>query len=289
MIPATPRWRGEQVSHWGGPCPRPLNCCKGLHTPVQRANNQKHWGSLPAPCEQRPHPARVDDAFRNGTLASPQDRWLAAELSRISPAAAVAVKERDRFTTRVVEDALAGGITQFLDLGCGLADSSAAYSALAGTRSAGGTLSLVLVDNDAEVLDRNRAWLDRSPRRDHLSAHAVRGNCFAVATMLNDLGNAGILDLDRPVCDLLTDRPDPAAPASPRRHVPHPPLVLCTVESDPSCLRSSRPANRPLPPRDRRRRAVNSAPRCAASCGVRAARNQESRRLSAGPWEDPAA
>ncbi|HET6288791.1 MAG TPA: SAM-dependent methyltransferase [Amycolatopsis sp.] len=205
MIPAAGPWRDRQVPHWGGPCPRPVGCCKGLHTPVQRADNQDHWASLPAWCGQRPHPARVDDALRHGTLASPRDHRLAAELLRISPAAAVAVKERDSFTTRVVEDALAEGITQFLDLGCGFADGSATYSALAGTRSADCTPSLVLVDHDAEVHDHNRAWLGRSPRRDHVSAHAVRGNCFAVAPMLNDLSQTRLLDLDRPVCVLLVD------------------------------------------------------------------------------------
>ncbi|MFK0249609.1 SAM-dependent methyltransferase [Amycolatopsis azurea] len=205
MIPATPRWRDGEVPHWGEPCPRPVGCCKGLHTPVHRANNQTLWSSLPAPCGQRPHPARVDDALRGGTFASPRDRRLAAELLRISPAAAEAVKERDSFTARVVEDALAEGITQFLDLGCGFADGSATYRALAGTRATGSTPRLVLVDNDTEVHEHNHAWLDHSPGRDHLSAHAVRGNCFAVDTMLTDLSNADILDLDRPVCVLAVD------------------------------------------------------------------------------------
>ncbi|KFZ80797.1 hypothetical protein ED92_10685 [Amycolatopsis sp. MJM2582] len=205
MIPAVPQWRDGQVPHWGEPCPRAVKCCKGLHTPFHRANNQKLWGSLPAPCGQRPHPARVDDALRGGTLASPRDRLLAAELLRISPAAAVAVKERDSFAARVVENALAEGITQFLDMGCGFADGSATYRALTDASAAGSTPRLVLVDHDTDVHNHNHAWLDRSPHRDHLSAHAVRGNCFAVDTMLKDLSSAQILDQDRPVCVLLVD------------------------------------------------------------------------------------
>ncbi|WP_410585393.1 SAM-dependent methyltransferase [Amycolatopsis sp. lyj-108] len=205
MIPTAGPRRDAQAPYWGDPCPRPLGCCKGLHTPVRRSCNQKYWSDLPARCGQRPHPSRVDDALRNGTLASPKDRQLARELMRISPAAAAELKERDIFTTRVVEDALTEGITQFLDLGCGFISSSASYTALAGTRGASSRPSLVLVDNDAEVHDHNRAWLGRATHLDRPSATAVRGNGFAVDTMLNDLRKAQLLDLDRPVCVLLVN------------------------------------------------------------------------------------
>ncbi|MFI7121915.1 SAM-dependent methyltransferase [Amycolatopsis sp. NPDC049868] len=205
MIPATGPRRNAQVPYWGDTCPRPLGCCKGLHTPGHRAYYQKYWGYVPARCGQRPHPARVDDALRNGTLASPKDRQLARELMHISPAAAVAIKERDSFTTRVVEDALAEGITQFLDLGRGFISHSASYAALAGARGAGGTPSLVLVDNDANVHDHNRGCLGQATHLERPFATAVRGNAFAVDTMLNDLRDTQLVDLDRPVCVLLVD------------------------------------------------------------------------------------
>ncbi|WP_410659542.1 SAM-dependent methyltransferase [Amycolatopsis sp. lyj-112] len=198
-------WRDERGPFWGGPCPALFGCCLSFHTSAKRVDYQRYWTALPTPCSKRPHPALVDNVLRNGDQATPNDRRLADELTHISLAAPAAVRERDQFTARVVDHAVAEGITQFLDLGSGLACTNAAYAALTDTPSSAGTApSIVFVDNDKRVHDFNRAWLRRSPHRD-LRATAVRGNCFAIPWMLRRLRRAKLLDLDRPVCVLMVD------------------------------------------------------------------------------------
>lgn len=199
-------WREGRGPYWGGPCPAARGCCLSYHTPARRAEHQTLWEALPNPCSMRPHPALVDNVLRNGDHGTPNDRRLADELVHISLAAPAAVRDRDQFTARVVDRALAEGITQFLDLGSGLACTNAAYAALTDTPArAEAAPSIVFVDNDQRVHEFNRTWLRRSQHRDRLQATAVRGNCFAIPKMLRRLRRAKLLDFDRPVCVLMVD------------------------------------------------------------------------------------
>ncbi|WP_410646357.1 SAM-dependent methyltransferase [Amycolatopsis sp. cmx-4-54] len=198
-------WRDGRGPYWGGPCPAGRGCCRYNHTLTNRAEYQAQWSALPTPCSMRPHPALVDNVLRNGDHATANDRRLADELVHISLAASSAVRERDQFTVRVVEHALAEGITQFLDLGSGLATASAAYATLTTAPiRAGAAANIVFVDNDIRVDEVNRAWL-RQHSQPGLRATAIRGNCFAVPGMLSRLCQAKLLDRTRPVAALMVD------------------------------------------------------------------------------------
>ncbi|RSN60596.1 hypothetical protein DMH01_14955 [Amycolatopsis sp. WAC 04182] len=197
-------WRDGRGPYWGGPCPAARGCCRYNHTLTNRAEYQALWSALPTPCSMRPHPALVDNVLRNGDHATANDRRLADELVHIS-LATPSVRDRDHFTARVVEHALAEGITQFLDLGSGLACTSAAYTTLtAQASSTGAAASIVFVDNDIRVDESNRAWL-RQNSHHGLRATAIRGNCFAVPGMLGRLRQAKLLDRTRPVAVLMVD------------------------------------------------------------------------------------
>ncbi|WP_410585392.1 SAM-dependent methyltransferase [Amycolatopsis sp. lyj-108] len=149
----------------------------------------------------RPHPALVDNVLRNGDHATRDDRRLADELVHISLAAPAAVRDRDQFTARVVGRALADGITQFLDLGCGHIATSAAHAALAGHPTA----TIVHVDHDPHVDNHNLADLTEDPILMTRPRTLIHGNAFAIGPLLTSLYRTGALDPSQRVCVLLVD------------------------------------------------------------------------------------
>jgi O-methyltransferase involved in polyketide biosynthesis len=119
-----------------------------------------------------PSIARVYDYLLNGKNHFAADREVAERLLAVAPLTAEVTRENRQFLARAVTWAANRGVSQFIDLGCGMATvpsmHETAQAITAGARVA-------YVDNDAVVLSHLRA----------LAAH----------------GNPGVTVVDGDVCD----------------------------------------------------------------------------------------
>lgn len=138
-----------------------------------------------------PSIARVYDYFLGGKDNFSADRELGDRLLSLIPLIAEAVIENRRFLARAVTWAAAQGISQFIDLGCGLpTEPNTHESARAVNRDA----RIVYVDNDPVVVT-------------HLLAQNVKGNP-GVSVVDHDVrdvpaildGVRSHLDLSAPTC-----------------------------------------------------------------------------------------
>lgn len=210
----------ERGRYWNGLCSHPHGGCGATFTwPHNRIRQQRHWGELPRLCLCYPHISRVENAIvANGDRAWLLDHKVAEEMKRIAPYAKPALGMRRAFTSRVIEYALDQGITQFVELGSGHLHTSAAHAAVIGADAAQDP-TIVLVDHDPLVLAHGQGDFEDDPRARHRS-NMVRGNVFAVGTMLTHLSKKGLLDLNQRVCVLAVDLLHFAEPEIDDRSVP---------------------------------------------------------------------
>ncbi|GAA1992612.1 SAM-dependent methyltransferase [Amycolatopsis minnesotensis] len=210
----------ERGHYWNGKCFSPHGGCGAASIgPHCRIRQQRHWGELPGLCLCYTHISRVENAIvANGERAWLLDRMVAEELKRIAPYAKTALRMRRAFTYRVIEYALAEGITQFVELGSGHLHTSAARAAVIGA-DAEQDPTIVLVDHDPLVLAHGQGDFEDDPGARHRSA-MVRGNVFAVGKMLTHLSRKGLLDLTQRVCVLAVDLVHFAEPEIDGRSVP---------------------------------------------------------------------
>jgi len=141
-----------------------------------------------------PSIARVYDYLLDGKDNFAVDREVAQKLLAVIPFSADVMRENRQFLARAVRWAAGQGITQFIDLGCGMPTvpntHGSAQAVTAGPRVA-------YVDNDAVVLAHLRA----------LAAHGnagvtvIESDVRDVAATLDAVG-AGV-DLSRPACLLM--------------------------------------------------------------------------------------
>ncbi|OLZ51731.1 hypothetical protein BS329_15830 [Amycolatopsis coloradensis] len=178
--------------------------CFALHTSSGRATAQRTWASLRQACAHHPQAARIENTYRDGKRAWERDKLIAATLSRIAPHTRTAVRIRDAFTTRVVSEALAHGVDQFLDLGSGHVYTSAAHTVVTRAK-VDPAPRIVMVDNDEVVHANNIIHLERTNSDVWSRTFSLRRNAFAVGRLLNYLDHHEVLDLQRPVCVLLID------------------------------------------------------------------------------------
>ncbi|OXM50325.1 hypothetical protein CFP71_28255 [Amycolatopsis thailandensis] len=183
----------------------PCTCdCAVLHTVSGRLAAQRRWTQQPQSCNCHPRTAQIENALRGGHFAAPGARRIADELTRIAPYTAQALRTRDAFTTRVVDEALAHGIDQFLDLGSGYLATNAAHAVVTSTDHVPAP-RIVLVDNDDHVHTQNSTDLRHATSDVRNRTHLLHRNAFAAGHLLRYLGANEILDLTRPVCVLLVD------------------------------------------------------------------------------------
>jgi hypothetical protein len=141
-----------------------------------------------------PSIARVYDYLLNGKDNFAVDREVAEKLLAVVPISADVMRENRQFLARATKWAAGQGITQFIDLGCGMPTvpntHGSAGSVIAGPRVA-------YVDNDAVVLAHLRA----------LAAHgnsgvtAIESDVRDVAATLEAVSAA--IDQSRPACLLM--------------------------------------------------------------------------------------
>jgi DNA-binding transcriptional regulator YhcF (GntR family) len=141
----------------------------------------------------RPSIARVYDYWLGGKDNFAADRDLGDHLMGIAPELPAMVQENRNMLTDAVRWATAEGITQFIDLGCGLPTEPSTHDT---ARTVLPDARIAYVDNDPIVIN-------------HLSA--VVGDDSSIALIDGDAANSGtilaeagrLLDLSRPVCLLM--------------------------------------------------------------------------------------
>jgi hypothetical protein len=141
----------------------------------------------------KPSIARVYDYLLDGKDNFAADREVADQLLALAPVLRPAVRENRALLTRAVRWAGEQGISQFVDLGCGMpTEPSTQQSATAVVPDA----RVAYVDNDAIVISHLNALCHKDPAvvvadRDLNNPRAVLGDV------------AGLIDLSRPVCLLM--------------------------------------------------------------------------------------
>ena len=141
-----------------------------------------------------PSIARVYDFLLGGKDNFAVDREVAERLLAVAPISADVMRENRQFLARAARWAAGQGITQFIDLGCGMPTTPNTQTSV---REVSAAARVVLVDNDAVVLAHLRA----------LSAHGdpgvtvIEGDVRDVSAILDVAGAA--VDLTRPVCLLM--------------------------------------------------------------------------------------
>jgi len=141
-----------------------------------------------------PSIARVYDYLLNGKDNFAVDREVADKLLAVAPIAALVMRENRQFLARAAGWAAAEGITQFIDLGCGMPTTPNTHQSAQAVKP---QAQVAYVDTDAVVLA-------------HLRALAAQGNP-GVTVIDGDVREAGAIlaavapaiDLARPVCLLM--------------------------------------------------------------------------------------
>jgi O-methyltransferase involved in polyketide biosynthesis len=140
-----------------------------------------------------PSIARVYDYLLDGKDNFAVDREIAQKLLSVAPDSAAVMRENRQFLSRAVRWAAAQGITQFIDLGCGM-------PTLPNTHTSAATVlsdpRVAYVDNDAVVLAHLRALA--APGHAGVTVTVTEGDVRQTAEILSAVA-AGI-DLTRPAC-----------------------------------------------------------------------------------------
>ncbi|HEX4829468.1 MAG TPA: SAM-dependent methyltransferase [Trebonia sp.] len=138
-----------------------------------------------------PSSARIYDALLGGKDNFAVDREVAARLQAAAPLAVQVAKENRQFLSRAVTWVAREGVSQFIDLGCGMPTSPATHES---ARSVIPAARVAYVDNDAVVIARLRALTAKGDP----AITVVDGDLRDPAAILAAVA-AGI-DLSQPAC-----------------------------------------------------------------------------------------
>ncbi|HET9656294.1 MAG TPA: SAM-dependent methyltransferase [Kineosporiaceae bacterium] len=164
----------------------------------------------------QPNIARVYDALLGGKDSFVADRDLAARLVEVQPLIVAGARANRAFLCRAVGFLARQGISQFLDLGCGLPTARNVHQIAGRVNPAART---VYLDNDPIVLAYARALLAyaRALLADGDRTTVADGDLRDPKAILADPGVRGHLDFTRPVAVIMaavlhfiTDQEDPA-------------------------------------------------------------------------------
>lgn len=140
--------------------------------------------------------ARVYDAALGGNNNYEVDRKLLAELLKFAPVYVETCRQSRAFLGRVVQDAVAAGIYQFLDIGSGLPTQSNVHEIA--QREAPGSSRVVYVDRDPVVVAHTNRLLDGVDR-----TWVVQGDLHEPQKILGDPVVRQMLDWRQPVMVML--------------------------------------------------------------------------------------
>ncbi|REE96421.1 SAM-dependent methyltransferase [Thermomonospora umbrina] len=150
----------------------------------------------PALAAGGPTIARFHNAMLSGKDNFAADRRLAREVTALAPTLPRLFRHDRRFVARSVQEMVRRGVTQILDLGCGLPTHDNTHEI---AQRFDPQTRVVYVDHDPTVVAHGRAILASDPR-----AAVVGADIRAPATVLGTDGTHRLLDLSRPVGVLLT-------------------------------------------------------------------------------------
>ncbi len=154
-------------------------------------------GTLPGALDtSKPNVARVYDYLLGGKDHFAADRELAERLLAIYPGTRQMVKENRRFLARAMDYVLAQAISQYVDLGAGLPTRPAVHDVV---RRQDNAAAVLYVDNDPVVISHLRALACTADSR----VEALTADLAAPAAVLGHVREAGLIDLDEPVCLIL--------------------------------------------------------------------------------------
>ena len=154
-------------------------------------------GTLPGALDtSKPNVARAYDYLLGGKDHFAADRDLAERLLAIYPGTRQMVKENRRFLARALDYVLAHTISQYVDLGAGLPTRPAVHDIV---RRQDSTAAVLYVDNDPVVISHLQALTCTAD----LQVEAFTADLAAPAAVLGYVREAGLIDLDEPVCLIL--------------------------------------------------------------------------------------
>ncbi|MFK0279881.1 SAM-dependent methyltransferase [Streptomyces sp. NPDC090499] len=148
----------------------------------------------------KPSSARIQNCLRRGKDHYPVDIKMTEQLLAVAPFLRDAVAINDTFARRTVALlARQMGITQFIDLGCGLPTYPTLYETAVAALPRGRKIAVAYVDRDPIVI-AHAATLLTAPRP-HRTAH-VHADLAQPDSILTDPNLLDALDLSRPVAVL---------------------------------------------------------------------------------------
>jgi hypothetical protein len=154
-------------------------------------------GTLPGSLDTtRPNVARAYDYLLGGKDNFAADRELAERLLAIYPGTRQMVKENRRFLVRALDYVLAQALSQYLDLGAGLPTTPAVHDIV---RRCDNQAAILYADNDPVVV--NHLWALTCTSDPHVEA--IAADLAQPATMLRQVRDSGLINLDEPVCLIL--------------------------------------------------------------------------------------
>ena len=144
----------------------------------------------------RPNIARVWDYWLGGKDNFAADRELATKMLAVHPPTAQMARENRQFLGRAVNYVAARGIRQFIDVGAGLPTALNTHDI---ARAVDAQARVAYVDNDPMVISHARSLLAKSP-----GVIAVPGDMRRPEDILADAGLTKLIDLDQPVCVIMS-------------------------------------------------------------------------------------
>jgi O-methyltransferase involved in polyketide biosynthesis len=144
----------------------------------------------------KPNIARVWDYWLGGKDNFAADRELAEKMLAVHPPTAQMARENRQFLGRAVTYVAKRGIRQFIDVGAGLPTAVNTHDI---AQRADPDTRVAYVDNDPIVISHARSLLAKSP-----GVIAVPGDMRDPGRILADPGLTDLIDLDRPVCVILS-------------------------------------------------------------------------------------
>jgi hypothetical protein len=143
--------------------------------------------------------ARVYDYLLDGKDNFAVDREIAQKLLAVAPDSADVMRENRQFLARAVRWAAGQGITQFIDLGCGMPTAPHTYGS---AREVLAEPRVACVDNDAVVLAHLRALVGGlRTAQGNPGVTVIEGDVRQTREILAAVGAA--IDLSRPACLLM--------------------------------------------------------------------------------------
>jgi len=143
----------------------------------------------------KPSPPRVHDYGLGGKDNFVADREVAAQLQEILPNVGRLVRESREFVARAVDFVARQGVTQFIDVGCGMPADPATHEV---ALSASPDARVAYVDNDAMVIAHVAALLARPGQ-----VAAVAGDTRRPEEVLGSPELTALIDTGRPFCVIL--------------------------------------------------------------------------------------